>query len=516
MHRALLLPEIVTAIVRAGKTEPGLLYNCLFVNKLFSHEACRILWKGCYGIFGVGHITPAISDLGNMVLNPNIGRERAQFYANFIRVLVFQEEEGSHLEEDALWHPQLCSLQFPLLEDLNIWKTKSAEALNTEQAILHYIHPGLRDLRVDASGPLSDHFLDEVSRLCPRLQQLDMDFQNVTISKEGLARFLKRMPYLEGIHVAALDKSWSAEAFAAVAKYARLKLLHVPAVLEAWFDDLQSPILFPALRQFYALNTTGKALLRLHSANPRLEALHLYNGSRLGPEDVLSAASNFSRLTNFRYQPGPNAAVAGQDLVKLARGCPHLTYMAVGQDQAVIPDIINMNDSAMYSIAQNLPFLREFYLLGRSESPPSIDSILSAFNQHCPLLNRLEISCGSDWNTFASPHPWLFPNLWTIGLYPQSHIEETVPEHNYNLLLAHFKTFAPGWFPKLEFFNIIDADDREQELNDYMYEIGYKREYGSDAESNEDDDGAIEEDDDTELSDGDMAERVATIDLAGD
>lgn len=213
MHRALLLPEIVTAIVRAGKTEPDLLYNCLFVNKLFCVEACRILWKGCYGIFGVGHVTPKISDLANMVLREDIGPKRAQLYANFVRVLVFQEDDIGEDDDtdDAQWHPQLRQLRFPVLEDLNIWKTKSSEELNTEENILHYVHPGLRDLRVDASGPLSDFFLDELGRLSPRLQQLDIDFKNVTITKEGLARFLQRMSYLEGIHVAALEKSWSAE-----------------------------------------------------------------------------------------------------------------------------------------------------------------------------------------------------------------------------------------------------------------------------------------------------------------
>lgn len=167
MHRALLIPEIVTAIVRAGKTESGLLYSCLIVNKLFSIEACRILGKGCYGIFGLGHIFPKICDLGQMVLREDIGPQRAQHYANFVRVLVFQEDDIGEDDDtdDAQWHPQLRQLQFPLLEDLNIWKTKSSEHSNTEDTTLHYVHPGLRDLRVDASGRLSDS-LSASSVLC--------------------------------------------------------------------------------------------------------------------------------------------------------------------------------------------------------------------------------------------------------------------------------------------------------------------------------------------------------------
>lgn len=489
MHRALVLPEIVTAIVRAGKFEPGLLHSCLLVNKLFFHEACRILWKGCYGIFGVGHVTPAIGDLGRMVLNPDLGRGRAQFYANFIRVLVFQEQESSRLGEDALWHPQLNQLQFPLLEDLNVWRTKSAEELNTENAILHYMHSGLRDLRVDASGPLSDHFLDEVSRLCPRLQQFDMDFQNVTISAGGLARFLQRMHHLEGIHVAALDKSWSATAFTAVSKYQHLTLLHVPSIQDTWFDDIEASTSFPALKQLFVLCTIGKTLLRLHSINPDLEAIHLYNGNFVGPEEVLSAASSFSRLVNFKYQPGPNTAITGRDLVQLACGCPDLIYLDIGQDEAIESDLVDIDNNVISSVAQSLPRLRGFHLIGRSISYPSIEAILSSLNQYCPLLERLEISCGSDWVAFAnaSPQQWSFSYLCTLSLSPSAHMETMLSDRVCKQLFMQFKSFAPRWFPRMEFFNILDADDREQELNDHMYEVGYRRENGSDTESDEHD-----------------------------
>ncbi|KAF3039691.1 hypothetical protein E8E12_002071 [Didymella heteroderae] len=364
-----------------------------------------------------------------MVLNPQIGRERAQIYANFIRVLMFQDHQedlltfmelgpdgsrpGGHAEEDALWHPQLGQLKFPLLEDLNMWRTRGAEEFNTENAILHYIHSGLRDLRVDASGPLSDRFLDEVSRLCPCLQQFDMGFQNATISKQGLVRFLQQMHRLEGIHVAALDKSWSAAAFAAVAKHERLKLLHVPPISDTWFDDIEVSAPFPALKELYALDTTGKALLRMHSANPGLEVIHLYNGSVPGPEDVLSVVSNFSRLMTFKYRPNPSTAVSGRELT-------------------------------------------------------------------------LEISCGSDWVTFghASQQQWSFVHLKTLSLSPSVHMDEALSEVGYKALLQHFKSFAIGWFPEMQFFNIIEADDREQAFNDFMYEVGYRRENDSDVDSN--------------------------------
>jgi hypothetical protein len=96
MHHALLLPEIVSAIVRAGLEESGLLYSCLFVNKLFWYETCRVLWESCYGYYdevGVSNKAPKVCHLGNMVRRPDIGAQRAQVYANFIRVLVFQRKQ---------------------------------------------------------------------------------------------------------------------------------------------------------------------------------------------------------------------------------------------------------------------------------------------------------------------------------------------------------------------------------------------------------------------------------------
>jgi hypothetical protein len=519
MHRALLLPEIVTTIVRAGKTEPDLLYNCLFVNKLFSVEACRILWKGCYGIFGVGHVTPKISDLANMVLRQDIGPKRAQFYANFIRVLVFQENDTGEDDDtdDAQWHPQLRHLRFPVLEDLNIWKTKSSEELNTEENILHYVHTGLRDLRVDASGPLSDFFLDELSRLSPRLQQLDIDFKNVTITKEGLARFLQKMSHLEGIHVAALEKCWSAESFAAVARYERLKLLHVPATQDTWFDALGSDPksnMFPALKYLYCLNTTGKALRRLNDINPRLEAIHVYNGSLEGAEDVLLTAARFPLLTNFRYQSGIGAHITGFNLLKLARGCRSLTSLSIGQDQAQPPSGIDITDSVVYSLAQSLPFLKESILLFEATNRPSIASVLIAFSQHCPTLNRLEISCGSDWSCINTlPDGGSFSNLSTMILRPLLHMEDCLDRAEFDQVFSHFQVHAAKWFPQLEVFTIDDADDYEQKLSDWIYDVSYKRIYGSEADTSDANNSWGDEDDNTERSESGLADRLAPLRL---
>ena len=87
--RALLLPEIVATILRTESTSPSLLHTCVFINKIFSFEACRILWEGCgarYNSATTGHVTPKIKHLARHYT------QRAQFYTNFIHILMFHDE----------------------------------------------------------------------------------------------------------------------------------------------------------------------------------------------------------------------------------------------------------------------------------------------------------------------------------------------------------------------------------------------------------------------------------------
>lgn len=501
MHRALLLPEIVTAILRAGKTEPGLLYNSLFVNKLFFIEACRILWKGSYGTFDVGHPTPKIRHLANLVLDSP--RDRAQFYANFIHVLVFKDGDIGNFRtaDDADWHPELCRLHFPRLQDLTICKTGQAERLNTEENILHYVHSGLRGLRVHASGTLSDFFLEELSSRCHQLQQFSIESRSLSISKAGMVCFLQKMSSLESLNVAKMKSVWSAEALTAVSRLERLEVLHVPATQDSSLDKLKSsstPVLFRALKHFYCSDTTGNTLRWLHEIKPQLETLHVYNGDLGGTEDVLSVAAKFNRLGEFEYQSGRDARVTGHEIAQLAQGCSCLTSLSIAQDPVRPVPAIGMTNSVIDDLARGLPLLKELFLCFDSETRPGIASLLQSFSQYCAKLERLTISCGSDWlSTTSLPQRALFSELWAIFLCPGDHMEQCLSEEEFKTLLDHWKSHAIEWFPKVEFFTIDDADDREQEISDFMWDVSYKREYGSEAEieeGNDDEEECNEED----------------------
>lgn len=116
------------------------------------------------------------------------------------------------------------------------------------------------------------------------------------------------------IHIAALDKSWTIEAFIAVARYKRLEHLHIPAVSDVWFDDHRlSPILdpFSALKTLHCLDMTPKGLDHTHASNIRLEALHLFNIDVISSDLVLPSVAQFPQLTKFRYRPGPRVDITG-------------------------------------------------------------------------------------------------------------------------------------------------------------------------------------------------------------
>jgi hypothetical protein len=482
MQRALLLPEIVSSILDAGKAEPHLLYNCLSVNKLFCLEACRILWRGCYSMFNVGHPTPKVRHLGEMVLRKDIGLDRAQFYANFIHVLIFEEDgtDKDQCTDEARWHPQFQQLHFPRLEELVVWNTELAEQLNTEEAILHYVVPSLRRLDLHASGPLSNILLEETSNRCLKLRYLRIESRDTTISTDGLVHFLQRMFSLESLEIGlGLEGIWSQDALAAISRYERLEFLKIPAVQESWLatpEFSSNPTIFRALKHFYCSGLRGVTLSQLHDSNSQLQTLHIYNEEFDETDDVLPAAAQFDQLTTFQFQPGLGTCITGQELVQLARGCPNLTSLSIGMDQATPPSAKSMTDSVIDALAQSLPCIKELYLYFDSETRPGISSLLQSFSRYCPNLESLNISCKADWRSItALPNIALFPKLWSLTLQPSDHMEQCLIEEDFKMVLDHWKTHAPVWLPKVDYFTIEDADDREQEFDDFMFDVAFRK-----------------------------------------
>lgn len=124
VHIALLLPEVVAAILDTVSEELGLLFDCLLVDHLFLEEASRILWYKC-GASGGLH--PDIEDLGAMILRDDVGPQRAQVYTNLLRAISFHY--GGSLSNNTCidqtsWHTVLCQVRFPQLLSVWSWETE--------------------------------------------------------------------------------------------------------------------------------------------------------------------------------------------------------------------------------------------------------------------------------------------------------------------------------------------------------------------------------------------------------
>ncbi|EUC39583.1 hypothetical protein COCMIDRAFT_60966, partial [Bipolaris oryzae ATCC 44560] len=327
-HRALLLPEVVAAILNTGSDEPGLLYNCLFVNHLFLEEARRILWSTCDSFTGVH---PDIQDLGTMVLRDDIGPYRAQVYANLVRELSFHYD-NTQIDQTS-WHSVLCQLEFPQLVSVSFWETDHGAALNTEAIILHYAKSNLRQLSVDGCVPLSDHFFDRMASLCSKLNYLLLHPFKVTASSDSVVRMLKRMPNIGSVDLErGFEEVFSLKMLEVIASYPNLNQAVLPYVQDDDLLAIQADAekrWFPKLRYLY-ISATAESLRIFRQIVPGIEAIGLKNHEMGRTNDVLISASGFRQLTSFTAQLNSSTVIHGDELLQLAQGCPGLEELKIG------------------------------------------------------------------------------------------------------------------------------------------------------------------------------------------
>ncbi|KAK6821043.1 hypothetical protein PG987_015443 [Apiospora arundinis] len=265
MHRALLLPEIVAAIIKSSSGEPGYLHTCLFINRLFWEEACRILWYGCgsrYNSATAGHVTPGIRQLAEISQR---SRQRAQLYANFVNILDFSEpQESWPYGDEARWHGDLGCLQFPQLQEARFSPSDEATSLNKGEVVIRYAQPSLREFGCEAGSEFSDNTLDELRTRCPKLKHLSLSSITNTLTQDGLLRFLRTFDSLQYLKMQiGTQDLWTRDTFLAVGHYAGLELLDLPVIEDEWIQGQET--LFPALKYLYTdISTSGLNLLNRH------------------------------------------------------------------------------------------------------------------------------------------------------------------------------------------------------------------------------------------------------------
>ncbi|USP72739.1 hypothetical protein yc1106_00013 [Curvularia clavata] len=472
VHRALLLPEVVAAILNAGSDESGLLYNCLLVNHLFLEEARRILWSTCDSSTGVH---PDIQNLGEMVLRDDIGPHRAQVYANLVRELSFHYD-NTYIDQTS-WHSVLCQLQFPQLVSVSFWETDHGAILNTEAVILHYAKSNLRRLSVDCCVPLSDYFFDAMAGFCSRLNYLLLRPFKVTASSGSVVRMLEKMPNIDTVEFErGFQKAFSLEMLRVIASYPNLNQTVLPYVQDGHLLAIQADAekrWFPKLRYLY-ISATAETLRLFCQLVPGIEAIGLRNHGMGRTNHVLTSASGFRQLTSFTAQLSLSTVIHGDELIQLAKGCPGLEELNIGIDSwsDTKPSATGITDDLIRELALHLSNLKQLYLLFESDagSKPGCIQSIQTLGQHCKKLEELALSCRFDWPSILSlPQREQMPlavSLEQLELLPEDHMRQSLTEEEYSGLLDAWRYNAKTWLPQLRFMMIRNADDWEEAFID--------------------------------------------------
>ncbi|PVI05809.1 hypothetical protein DM02DRAFT_724902 [Periconia macrospinosa] len=468
MHRALLLPEIVSSILRTnGHDTKNLLFASLLTNQLFFNEAVRILWEACgarYEMCGVRHgeywPTPKIVHLANIAME-NV--HRAQFYANFIRMLSFEYE--SDWSSEAKHHAQLAELTFPQLKEVAFYEADERAAIyNTGTNLLHYVQPTLTTFDVWTSSNISRDLLEALGRQCSsRLEYLKLRVArgDHSIEPSKLNWFIRKMRMLQVLDIPSLD--WTFDTFREISRLPRLELLNSPPIQEAWLSKLNYDIdPFTSLK---SIQTTlaDNAVENLHRVCPRLQHLHLT--AQATNHHLLLSASKLTQLQSLDIDaPSDDRvkwSITGSDLVHFSHKINSLQELSIAQDALLqrLPTAIGLNDSTFDAVARNSPSLKvlEFHYGGSDSSSTTSLTISSLYSlsKYCLNLERLEISCSIDWHALARGselEPIFFPELWAL----------TIKCHQGSVPLHHSPAFAHE-----DYYDVTDMepDDVDEQLD---------------------------------------------------
>lgn len=500
MHRALLIPEIVTGIIEAGNSSPGFLYTCLFTSKVFSLEASRILWYRCGASEypeAYGHATPDIRHLAQIVIHD---AGRAQLYANLVHVLSFSKEEPEESEEpeyasdlsedededdahlyEIRWHKELATLQFPLLEEFTLYETSNKMESNTGDMIAHYAQPYIRSIKAYRGNGLSESLFGSLTHSCPRLTSLILN--NITASKgfeHALVRFLKKADALTWLDIrTGVYDSWSYEAFKAIARLPNLTHTTIPDIQDEWVDSVcstdcsSSEPKFPSLEDLET-GMSNHGLECLAHKVPELQVLDLGLHNFPSSHQILMSASGFSHLTSLTIDYGERSRVSGNELLHLVRNCPLLERLSIGEvkDATVYPETsgrpptgLDINDNIIDEMAQvlgaRIVHLRVF--LDRSDLL-TWRSILS-LAQYCENIMDLSISCNFNWQEVMSNTPeHTFPVLEGLHLKFDPALRESqhvvdINEEAMQIYAQRMLVLAPG----LSHFWIEDGNKNDAE-----------------------------------------------------
>jgi hypothetical protein len=468
MHELFSIPEMVAAILMTDAVEHAFLRNCLRVNRLFSHEASRILWDRCGTEFPTStwrHNKPTVHALANIAARDV---SRAQYYANCIRQLRFvrSHEDWPKKTEGEQWHNYLLNLHFPILESFT---SDGCTNHGSEREALKTTGPFY-----EFHSPERDGLFWHVLRSSPKLKTIDLaldepvPFESV---EEEAIEFIKSTPALSSLSLSFtyqkyyVDYIWHPGVLSSLAALPEFRRLQGQNLTAKLLQNLPEGS-FPALKELHTGYAGSIALLP--SPFPHLSVLKL----RLLEPIVggLGRLADLSCLTYLDLEFGMGSTFSGPDLIALAHGCPQLTTVNLPSASTLLdgnfcPRGEDINDATIEEFACALPNLDTFCIGLENRSALTHQAIIS-LARHCPELGYFYI-------TADVSMPDLIGGLKKIGgvplrsmTYMYFYLSHDV-EHAYGSiseLAEELRKLAPG----LCKFSINNGSNSDVELQNYV------------------------------------------------
>jgi hypothetical protein len=397
MHDLFKIPEMVAAILMSDTVEHALLQNCLQVNRLFSHEATRILWRSCGTEFPIRSSRdkePTVHALANIAARDV---SRAQYYANCIRELRFvrSREDWPMITEGEQWHDYLLNLHFPILESF------TSDGCTRDDV-------GFDALKT--TGPFYDFNSHErvgifwhVLRSSPKLKTIDLaldepDFFESAEEEEAI-EFIKSTPALSSLSLSVVshyrkeypNNVWQPGVLSSLAALPVFRKLHGQNLSAKSLQNLPEGS-FPALKELATRYAGSTAVLS--SLFPHLSVLNLELSEPI--DGGLGGLAGLSCLTYLDLTFAEDSTFSGPHLIALAHGCPHLTTVNIPCDSVLrmgdpCPRGEDINDVTIEAFARALPNLHTFCIGLEDRSVLTHQAIIS-LARHCPELSYFHIT----------------------------------------------------------------------------------------------------------------------------
>ncbi|KAE9369825.1 hypothetical protein N431DRAFT_560552 [Stipitochalara longipes BDJ] len=471
MHEIFSIPEMVAAILTTDTVEHALLQNCLQVNRLFSHEATRILWDRCGTEFPISNSRnkePTVHALANIAARDV---SRARYYANCIRELRFirSREDWPKITEGKQWHDYLLNLHFPILEYF------TSDGRTNDDSELDALK---------ATGPFYDFHSNErvglfwhVLRSSPKLKSIDLaldepDFFE-TVEAEAIG-FIKSTPALSSLSLSFVyhdgkdfpNNVWQPGVLSSLAALPVFRKLQGQNLSAMILQSLPAGS-FPALKEL-ATGYAGSIAI-LPSLFPNLSVLKLELSKAF--DEGLGSLASLSYLTHLDLTFAEDSTFSGPDLIALAHGCPHLTTVNLPCAPVLMmgdpcPRGEDINDATIEVFAGALPNL-ETLCIGLEDHSALTHQAIISLARHCPELGRFHI-------TADVSMPDLIEGLKKIGdvpfqsmMFMRFYLPEDV-EHTYEDTSELAEQLVRRLAPSLCEFQINGGSESDIELQDMV------------------------------------------------